>query len=183
MRLNVPPVRGPRDQGISARDRSRSSRRRSRSYQILVFRRAHAHYIRDMRRRRRLYRIIALPLSLWFVALSTDVGDLDACPMHKAMDRDMAVAMANMAMGSTPMAMPAPNAPAAPDQHGPMPCTCLGVCCGCTMAPIASSPATPALPLVVVEDAVLVERAQRPLAAPTPHRLPPSIGPPALHIV
>ena len=134
----------------------------------------------DLMRRRRLYRLVALPLSLWFVALATDVGGIDACPMHDAMTHAMsASAMAHMAMPQTPAVERGSDAPA-PAPHGPMQCTCMGLCCGCAMATLPTTPASPVVVASVVRQAVPIERSARPLAAAPHFRLPPSIGPPAL---
>jgi len=141
-------------------------------------------------RRRRFFRLIALPLALWFVALSTDVGGVDACPMHDAPLGVMAGAMggmAGMAMGT--MSMPTASRTAAtpadapgPPPHGPVQCTCMGVCCGCAMAtlpaPVVSVPQVAALPAPV--DGPL-PAFTAPAMAPR-FLLPPANGPPALHI-
>ncbi len=130
--------------------------------------------------RRRLYRIVALPLALWFVALATDVGGVDACPMHDAMAHGMAAAMATMPMGGMPGVGRGPATPAAPEQHGPVHCTCMGLCCGCAMATLPSTP-TAALPAPLpVHRAIRIERAQAPLPAAAAFVLPPAIGPPAV---
>ena len=128
-------------------------------------------------RRRRLYRILALPLALWFVALATDVGGVDACPMH---DR-MAAAMAGMAaMPGMASAQAAPSAPSVPTPQGPVHCTCMGVCCGCAMATLPSAPVAQFPAAAAVRHAPRIERATRPLPAAAPFVLPPAIGPPAL---
>jgi len=136
-------------------------------------------------RRRRFFRLIALPLALWFVALSTDVGGVDACPMHDAPGGVMAgsmtgmAGMAGMAMGTMTM----PTAPGdAPAPHGPVHCTCMGACCGCAVATVPA-PAVPVpLVAVVAASAVSAPRAHAaPVVAPR-FLLPPANGPPALHI-
>ncbi len=128
-------------------------------------------------RRRRLYRILALPLALWFVALATDVGGVDACPMH---DR-MAAAMAGMAaMPGMASAQAAPSAPAMPTPHGPVHCTCMGVCCGCAMATLPSAPVAHLAAAGSVSHTARIDRTRRPLPAAAPFVLPPAIGPPAL---
>jgi hypothetical protein len=129
-------------------------------------------------RRRRLFRIVALPLALWFVALATDVGGVDACPMHDAMSHATSAAMPGMP--GTPGMRGAPAAPSNPVPHGPVHCTCMGVCCGCAMATLPSSAVAQLPPVVVVHHARRIERTQRPLAAAVPFVLPPAIGPPAL---
>ena len=125
-----------------------------------------------------MHRIIALPLAFWFVVLATDVGGVDGCPMHDAMAHGAAAAMASMAM---PGMTQAPAAPAVPAPQGPMHCTCLGVCCGCAMATLPSTPAVSLPTAVALHQTVRIERAGRPLAAAARFVLPPSIGPPALH--
>jgi hypothetical protein len=140
-------------------------------------------------RRRRLHRILALPLALWFVALATDVGGLDACPMHDGMAHMAMGQMAGMAagdmsgtaMGDMSGMTPAPAAPRAPQPHGPMQCTCMGACCGCAMATLPAGPAAVLPVLVAIRQAVSVERALRAPMRPAAHRQPPAIGPPALH--
>jgi hypothetical protein len=131
-------------------------------------------------RRRRLYRIVALPLALWFVALAADVGGVDACPMHDAMAHGVSGAMMTMATPHAPVAARGPAAPMAPAPRAPVHCTCMGVCCGCAMATLPPWQ-TAQLPAAGwPQHVVRVDRAQRPLAAPAPFVLPPSIGPPAL---
>ena len=133
-------------------------------------------------RRRRPYRIVALPLALWFVALATDVGGVDACPMHDAMAAAMAgmAGMAGMAMPQLPTMTQAPASPNAPLPTGPIHCTCMGACCGCAMATLPSTSGMPFVAATAVRTQVPIEPTQRPLPAAAPFVLPPAIGPPAL---
>lgn len=139
-------------------------------------------------RRRRLFRLLALPLALWFVALSTDVGGVDACPMHDAPGGVMAgmagmpaMAMGTMTVPTAPRTGAAPSDGPAPAPHGPVRCTCMGACCCCAMATLPASavsvPLVAALP-ASVDGALRVHAA--PAAAPR-FLLPPANGPPALH--
>jgi hypothetical protein len=136
-------------------------------------------------RRRRLHRMIALPLALWFVALATDVGGIDACPMHDAMAHAAAsMHMAGMpGMSAAAGRMAAPGGPAAPPADGPVHCTCMGLCCGCAMATLPTGPAFHLAAMIVLRHGVQIERARRAFAVAAPHLLPPAIGPPALHSV
>ncbi len=143
-------------------------------------------------RRRRLFRLIALPLGLWFVALSTDLGDLDACPMHAAMQAGMGMSMdmpaggagmSGMAMASAPTAeaAPAPADTPVPVPHGPLHCTCIGMCCGCAMASLPSNAARVPPAAVVAARPAAPVRAVTAVPAPPRYLRPPAIGPPALH--
>lgn len=156
----------------------------------LVFRGVYAHYIPPMRRLR-LYRLLALPLCFWFVAYSTDVGGLDACPMHDAPGGVMAGpmgGMAGMAMGAMtmPAASRADTAPAdapAPPPHGPAHCTCMGACCGCATATLPAPAVSVPLVAALCASVAGAPRAHAaPVVAPR-FLLPPANGPPALHIV
>ncbi|MGH7668576.1 MAG: hypothetical protein ACRENQ_03710 [Gemmatimonadaceae bacterium] len=133
--------------------------------------------------RRRLYRIVALPLVVWFVALATDVGGVDACPMHDAMARAASGATAAMHMAQMPGMIGNSGAPTAPDvpQQGPMHCTCMGLCCGCAIATLPSTPVTTVLVPMAVRRPVRIAGAPMGFAAARLHVLPPSIGPPSLH--
>ena len=132
-------------------------------------------------RRRRVFRIVALPLALWFVALAADVGGVDACPMHDGMARGMSAAMVGMTPAGMPGMARAPANPSTPAPHAPVHCTCMGVCCGCAMATLPSAPVAQLQVPAVLRDAVRIERARQSLAAPARFVLPPAIGPPALH--
>jgi hypothetical protein len=142
----------------------------------------YAHYIASMRRRR-LFRLIGLPLSLWFVALATDIGGIDACPMHDAMAHGMSVqAMAQMGMPHAPAASGSDRAPTHAPQ-GPMQCTCMGLCCGCAMATLPTAPVTPVAAVAAVQHAVPTGPTARAAASAPRYLLPPAIGPPALHTI
>jgi hypothetical protein len=126
-------------------------------------------------RRRPFFRALALPLVLWFVALSVNLGGYGACPMagdvsHGATMAGMA--MPAMAMGNSPASTPAPAAPAP---------RCPGVCCCCrVMITMPSHGVTLAAAVVRVRDAGPAE----PRAVSSAGRqvlLPPSNGPPAVH--
>ena len=132
-------------------------------------------------RRHRLFRIFAIPLAAWFVAFAMDVGGVDACPMHDGMAHAMSAAMPGMAPNSMPGMRPAPADPTAPAPHAPVHCTCMGACCGCTIATLPPAPEAPVAAIAAVRGAARIDHVERPLAAPAPFLLPPSIGPPALH--
>lgn len=132
-----------------------------------------------MGRRRRVFHFLALPLGLWFLALFTDVGGVDACPMDQVMDHVVAVARADLAMPHTPQLLPAPAGPAAPLSHAPLACNCIGTCAGSAMATLPAAPPVPALSIVSSHGAALLVRADLPRAAAAAYLLPPSIGPPS----
>ncbi|HEY5219066.1 MAG TPA: hypothetical protein VIJ16_04615 [Gemmatimonadaceae bacterium] len=140
-------------------------------------------------RRRRLFRILALPLSLWFLALTTDIGGIDACPMHDGAGSHSAAAMLGM-MGMP--AMPgmsgmatthAPNHSPTPAPRKPMHCTCMGVCCGCAMATLPATATAEFAVAAVRQVEYHVGFAPRPASSAPRFLLPPSIGPPTLHTV
>jgi hypothetical protein len=134
-------------------------------------------------RRRRLFRLIGLPLSLWFVALATDVGGIDACPMHDAMAHGMSArAMAQMAMPHAAAASGSEHQPAQAPQ-GPMQCTCMGLCCGCAMATLPTAPVTPVAAVAAARHDVPAGPVARAAATAPRYLLPPAIGPPALHSI
>ena len=134
-------------------------------------------------RRRRPSRILALPLSLWFVVLTTDAGDVDACPMHHmVMAGHSAMATAHGSMSMARM-MPAPTDPTTPDSQGPMQCRCIGTCCGGSLATLPTSTGSALAPTVTMHHGVDPRGVPQPRAAAAPHRQPPSVGPPPLHTV
>lgn len=136
-------------------------------------------------RRRRLNRILALPLCLWFVAYATDAGGIDACPMHSALAYQTAAAMPGMpgmdgmALAHAEQVGRAPaNAPA-PDVPAPIHCTCMGACCGCAMATLPASGRMPVSAVVVAFRAAPIPRRDTPAPQTPRFLLPPSNGPPA----
>ncbi|MDE3152877.1 MAG: hypothetical protein KGL93_11580 [Gemmatimonadota bacterium] len=142
-------------------------------------------------RRHPAFRFSALAFALWFVALSLDVGGVDACPMHDGPGAVMAthgMAMPGMAMPGMADMAPAPavmqgsGAPHAPTPAAPVHCTCMGLCCGCAALATVPAPSIATAPLEALRRLVLPpDLAWRPVAAATAYLQPPSIGPPALH--
>ncbi|MDE3128523.1 MAG: hypothetical protein KGL38_10990 [Gemmatimonadota bacterium] len=129
-------------------------------------------------RRRRFFRALALPVGLWFVALSVNLGAFDVCPAgHGVMGPGGAmavVAMPPMSMGTAPSPKPASGS------GGSSP-PCNGVCCCCcAMLTLPSAGVTlPVAAVVPVRDAAPAAPATATAAAPQ-ILLPPANGPPAI---
>lgn len=124
-------------------------------------------------RRRRLQRALALPLGLWFVGLSVNLGGIDVCPMDHEMTQAGTMAMPLMATG--------PSHAPAPDHPGQAP-HCTGICCCCSalMTLPSANVTLPVVAVVPVRDAAPNARRAVPAAAPQVLQ-PPANGPPARH--
>lgn len=129
-------------------------------------------------------------MALWFVALSTNAGGLDVCPMDGVaqtvvgtpMQMPMGGRMAGMGAASRARVGPTPAPPVTPAPDGPAAPMCMGVCCCCNamavVPPCLEQVPAPAV-LAIREPVPLAPAAAAP-AAPR-YLLPPAIGPPALH--
>ena len=108
-------------------------------------------------------RVLALFMSLWFVAVSAGPELTHACPTHGS---HAATASAHSAHGAT----------STPEKKSNQ-CTCLGQCCSSAPVAIASAHITLIdVPTVTSRDAGLPDYEYVPVAAQ--HVLPPANGPP-----
>lgn len=137
-------------------------------------------------RRHPAFRFFALAFALWFVALSLDVGGVDACPMHDGPGAVMAMggmAMPGMVdMAPMPAVAQASGMPHAPTPAAPVHCTCMGLCCGCAALATVPASSISSTAFETLRRLVLPsDLAWRPVAGVAAYLQPPSIGPPALH--
>jgi hypothetical protein len=118
-------------------------------------------------------------MSLWFVALSTNLAGSEVCPTDHTTPGG-----ADAGLASTGRTVPSLRDRSMPTQlpSGSAPRECSGVCCCC--AAMATLPgrgaALPAVGLVPVDDAAPPAAVAASVATPR-FLQPPAIGPPALH--
>jgi hypothetical protein len=126
-----------------------------------------------MRRSSRL-RLFGLVFAPWFAVAAVDAPIVHVCPMH---DGPMATQMAGMDHMASHAQRPASSDPA-PTDHSHRPCTCLGCCCGASMAARPGLPvATPGL--AFVRRGEPEPRARTVMVGRVEHALPFATAPPA----